>query len=172
MTWITHTTFAYFLGSLFGLPQAPVIAGSTAPDWTEDFFGIREHRGKTHYVTLWSSLLLTSLVLYLSLPEGLLKELTLYILSFSFGGATHIFTDALTVHGVPLGTANIRIRIGGIIKTGKLSEWLFLLLITLIFYPLSLSGTLEFGFSKYRKLLSNNIIDRKEYLEKRFKIFQ
>lgn len=174
MTWITHTTFAYFVSSLFGLPPAPAILGSTAPDWTEDVFGVREHRGKTHYVVFWSSIFILFLVLYLAIPPAktTIKELTLYGLSFSFGGLTHLFTDALTVSGVPLGTGNIRIRIGGLIRTGKISEWIFLIIITLIFYPLSVMGNLEFGFSKYRSYYQLHIIDRKEYLERRFKLFQ
>jgi hypothetical protein len=174
MTWITHTTFAYFVSSLFGLPPAPALLGSTAPDWTEDLFGVREHRGKTHYITLWSSAFLLSLVLYLSIPHNLptVKELTLYILSFTFGALTHLFTDSLTISGVPLGTGNIRIRIGGLIRTGKLSEWIFLAIITAIFYPLSLAGNLELGFSKYRNLYSLHIIDRKEYDERKFHLFK
>ncbi len=172
MTWLTHTTVAYFLSSLFGLPPGPAIAGSTAPDWTEDLFGVREHRGKTHYVTLWSSLFLISLVLYLSVQNPFWRELPYYLLSFSFGGLTHLLTDALTVSGVPLGVSNIRVRIGGLIRTGKLSEWVFLAICLLVFYPLSMSGNLELGFSKYRTLYRENVIDRKEYLERRFKLFE
>ena len=174
MTWITHTTFAYFVSSLFGLPPAPALLGSTAPDWTEDLFGVREHRGKTHYITLWSSAFLLSLVLYLSIPHNLptVKELTLYILSFTFGALTHLFTDSLTISGVPLGTGNIRIRIGGLIRTGKLSEWIFLAIVIAIFYPLSLVGNLELGFSKYRHLWELHIIDRKEYDERKFHLFK
>ena len=158
MTWVTHTTFSFFLSSIFGLSPISIL-GSTAPDWTEDLFGVKEHRGRTHYITLWSSAFLISLVVYLYTHW----ELPYLLLSFNFGALTHLFLDSLTVSGVPLGTGNIRVRIGGLIRTGKLSEWVLLAVMIAVFYPIQASD-IKIGFSKYRELRKVNIIDEKEYL--------
>ena len=48
MTWITHTTFAFFGASFLGLNVPLAVVGSTAPDWFEDLFGLREHKGMSH----------------------------------------------------------------------------------------------------------------------------
>ena len=167
MTWITHTVFAYFTSQLFGLSPFAVI-GSTSPDWFEDVFGIKEHRGKTHYVIFWFTLFVILFTLYLSTNNTLIY----HMLSFTYGGLTHLFLDALTVSGIPLGIYNMRIRIVGIIRTGKLSEWIFLACIFLIFAPLHQAGSLKFGFSKYKELYKQGIIDLREYNERKFKIWE
>jgi len=171
MTWITHTAFAFFSSSLLGLNTYLAVVGSTAPDWFEDLFGIREHRGVSHYLTLWFGAFLLSLIL-LSISNDLIHSFGFYLLSFVFGGLTHLLLDALTVSGVPLGAYRTRIRIGGLIRTGKLSEWVFLSFLVLVFVPLLSSGSLEFGFSKYKKLYEMGIIDKREYLERRFRFFE
>ena len=169
MTWLTHTTFAYLTAQILGLPPAPAILGSTAPDWGEDLLGIKEHRGKTHYITLWSSLFLLTLVLYLGAPNGLAKTLFLNLLTFTLGGLSHLLLDALTVAGVPLGLNRTRIRIGGLITTGKLSEWIFLGLILLILIPVKNSG-LTLGLTNYKELLKKGVIDKREYKEHRLEL--
>ena len=167
MTWLTHTTFAYFTSELFGLSPMAVL-GSTAPDWSEDLLGIREHRGRTHYVVLWFSAFITALSLYLVLESSLLY----HALSFIYGGLTHLFLDTLTVSGVPLGVYNMRIRITGLVRTGKLSEWIFLACLMIVFVPLHQAGSLELGFSKYKELHQEGIIDRREYKERKLKFWE
>jgi membrane-bound metal-dependent hydrolase YbcI (DUF457 family) len=167
LTWLTHTTFAYLTACLLGLPPAPAILGSTAPDWSEDLLGVKEHRGRTHYITYWSFLFLLTLVLYLGAPNGPAKTLFLNLLTFAFGGLTHLFLDSLTVAGVPLGLSRTRIRIGGLITTGKLSEWIFLGLILLILIPVKNAG-LTLGLTNYKELLKRGVIDKREYKEHRW----
>ena len=166
MTWITHTTFAYFTSELFGLSPLAVL-GSTAPDWTEDLFGIKEHRGRTHYVVLWFTAFIITLSLYLATKNTLL----FHALSFTYGGLTHLLLDSLTVSGVPLGAYKTRVRIVGLVRTGKLSEWVFLACLLILFVPLHRAGSLEFGFAKYKELYKKGVIDLREYNERKFKIF-
>ena len=166
MTWLTHGSFAYLTGVLFGLNPYFVVAGSTAPDWTEDLLGVKEHRGITHYVVLWAGAFLFSIILYGSLKN----DLTFNLLSFVYGGLTHLFLDALTVSGVPLGIGKIRVRIGGLIRTGKLSEWVFLALTLAVLYPITASGGV-FGLFPAKKLYEKGIIDLKEYRELRFHLW-
>ena len=166
MTWLTHTTFAYFTSELLGLSPLAVL-GSTAPDWSEDLFGIKEHRGRTHYITLWFTAFIIALSLYLTTKSAILY----HALSFVYGGLTHLLLDALTVAGVPLGASNMRIRITGLIRTGQLSEWMFLACLLIVFLPLHQAGSLKFGFSKYKDLYKEEVIDLREYNERKFKVF-
>ena len=166
MTWLTHTTFAYFTSQLLGLSPFAVL-GSTAPDWSEDLFGIKEHRGRTHYIVLWFTAFVIALSLYLTTKNALL----FHALSFIYGGLTHLFLDSLTVSGVPLGAYNVRIRITGLVRTGKLSEWVFLACLLIVFVPLHQAGSLKFGFSKYKDLYKEGVIDLREYNERKFKVF-
>jgi membrane-bound metal-dependent hydrolase YbcI (DUF457 family) len=165
MTWITHTTFAYLTSSLLGFNPYIASIFSTAPDWAEDIFGIKEHRGITHYVLIWGFLFLLSLILFFfKVPFS--KE----FVSLSYGGFSHIFLDALTKTGVPV-VKDRKIKIGGIITTGKLSEWVFLALVFIFFTPLHL-GDVKIGFSKWKTYYEKGIIDKREYLERRFKLWE
>ena len=169
MTWLTHTTFAFFSAQFLGLHAGLAVLGSTAPDWFEDLFGLKEHRGVSHYVVLWFFAFVVCLVFYFS--HGILKDFGFLALSFVFGGLTHLFLDSLTVSGVPLGVYRTRVRIGGLIRTGRLSEWVFLLFLLVVFVPLWSVGGFEFGFSKAKRLYEMGIIDKREFLERRFRFF-
>lgn len=165
MTWITHTAFAGLTSWIFGLNTGIAIAGSTAPDWFEDMFGIHEHRGITHYLTLWFAVFIFFLVLTLEkVPYADIG------LSFCYGGLTHLFLDSLTKAGIPLGIGKQRIRIGGLITTGKPSEWVFLALILVFLTPLTRLDV-KIGYSKWKDLYEQGIIDLREYEERRFKIW-
>jgi inner membrane protein len=165
MTWITHTAFAGLSAWIFGLHSGLAVLGSTSPDWFEDFFGIKEHRGITHWFSLWFLVFVFFLALSL---EGV--GWAVYPLSFVYGGLSHVVLDALTVSGVPLGFSKLRIRIGGLVRTGKTSEWVFLALIVVFLVPL-LRLDVKVGYSKWRELYDGKVIDRREYEERRFKIF-
>jgi len=166
MTWLTHGVFAFSTATLLGLNPYIAVVGATAPDWSEDLLGIREHRGPTHYLTLWSGVLLIALILYGSFKA----TWTFHLLSFVYGGLTHLLLDALTISGIPLGVGKIRIRIGGLIRTGKLSEWIFLVITLAVFYPLIHAGG-KFGLFPASELYKQGIIDLKEYRELRFHLW-
>jgi membrane-bound metal-dependent hydrolase YbcI (DUF457 family) len=166
MTWITHITFGSLSAGILGLNPIFAGLGSTAPDWFEDLFGVKEHRGLTHYVVLWLGAFVVSLIVLL-MYEG---SITMMLFSFVYGGLTHLFLDSLTVTGVPLGVGNIRVRIGGLIRTGKMSEYVFLFVVLIGFLPFWMTGS-SFSFFGAKKLYEKGIIDKKEYEELKFKIF-
>ncbi|NPA40834.1 MAG: metal-dependent hydrolase [Aquificae bacterium] len=165
MTWLTHTFFAGTTAHILGLNPAIAVIGSTAPDWTEDLFGINEHRGITHYLVLWFLALMLTFLLFLSHAPYSME-----LLSFTYGSMTHLFLDALTKTGIPL-YGKQRIRIGGLITTGRLSEWLFLALLILFLTPL-IKLDAKLGHSRYKELHKQGIIDRKEYNERKFKLWE
>ena len=165
MTWITHIFFASSTAHILGLNPAIAGIGSTAPDWTEDLFGIKEHRGITHWLILHISALLFSLLLFIYHAP-----LSHEALSFTYGTFTHIFLDALTKSGVPA-YGRTRIRIGGLITTARPSEWIFLALLIVFLTPL-LKLDVQLGYSRHRELYQQGIIDRKEYMERRFKLWE
>lgn len=164
MTWLTHTTFAGLTAWIFDLKVGVAVLGSTAPDWTEDLFGLNEHRGLTHYLAIWFGLVIFFLIFAL---EGF--KVAVYPLSFCYGGLSHIFLDMLTKTGVPL-IGKKRVRIGGLITTGKISEWIFLVLIVVFLFPLTRLDV-KFGYSKWKEYYQNDVIDKREYEERRFKIW-
>jgi len=167
MTWLTHSVFAYFSASVLGINPFIASLGSTAPDWFEDFLGVNEHRGITHYLVFWFGSLIISFIFYLLYPGNFL---TSAVFSFVYGGFTHILLDSLTVSGVPLGFGNVRVRIGGIIKTSSLSEYVFLAVVIFAFMPFVFTGS-SIGFNSYKGLYEKGIIDKKEYEELKFKFF-
>ncbi len=167
MTWLTHISFSYTTAYILGLNPFIAMMGSTAPDWGEDFLGIKEHRGITHYLTIWGFGLITGFIMWLFYPDVFFINV---ITSFMYGGFTHIVLDSLTISGVPLGIGNIRVRIGGLIKTGALSEYVFLGTFLLAIVPFLLSGS-TFSFSSSKNLYEKGIIDKKEYEEIKFKFF-
>jgi len=59
---------------------------------------------------------------------------------------------------------------GGLVRTGKTSEWVFLALIVLFLTPL-VRLDVKVSYSKWRELCDVGMIDRREYEERRFKIF-
>jgi inner membrane protein len=166
MTWLSHTAIGVITGEILGLNPILTGLGATAPDWFEDFLGIKEHRGITHYVIIWFPALIIISIIYLIKPEEIIK----YILSFVYGGVSHIILDSLTITGVPLGIRDIRIRIGGIIKTGGVSEYIFLVAVILPLLPFVLGG-ISIGINDAKGLYEKGIIDKKEYNEMKFKIF-
>jgi len=166
MTWATHTFFAFASANILGLPVIPAVLGSTSPDWSEDFLGIKEHRGITHYVVLW----VLAFVLAGGLWLWLRHDVLLWLVAFIYGGLTHLLLDSLTVAGVPLGVGRVRVRIAGLIRTGKLSEWVFLAVLVFAFSPFLLGGV-SLGWGKAWELYNQGVIDKREYLERRFKLW-
>jgi membrane-bound metal-dependent hydrolase YbcI (DUF457 family) len=129
------------------------------------------YRGITHYLWLWFLLFVVPLGFWLAGTGSEVLDTAFYwLVSFGFGVFSHICLDALTVSGVPLGVGKVRVRVGGLIRTGKISEWVFLALVLLLFTPL-LVFDVKIGINQWGQLYENGIIDRREYEERRFKFF-
>lgn len=176
MTWKSHTAIAVAVALPFSPASLPLaILGATAPDWLEyvaKFFGLHvKHRQETHY------LVIPILIIALSF----LIDFRGMILWFGIGYLTHWIADSLTITGVPI-APNARHKIhllGGKIKTGEPLE--YIVAFGLLAFSASISSTAielfnsEHGFNKYHidygYLQKNGIIDNKEALETRFKLF-
>jgi len=178
MTWKSHIAIATAVTLPFNPSVLPIaILGSTAPDWSEwilKFFGQTvKHRGATHYLIVPIGIIFLSLFIDF-------RELIFW---FGIGYLTHWFADSLTIMGVPLSPwDNSRIHFfGGKLKTGDMLEYIiaFSLLAMSITIAKPLLNNFDFFDKKvfsvfsmdYAELNDENIIDRKEYLERRFKFF-
>lgn len=180
MTWKSHVAIATAITLPFN-PAALVASnlGATAPDWLEHvlkFFGVRiEHRGATHYL----------IVPIIIIAISFIVDYKNMLFWFGIGYLSHWFTDALTITGVPISPwDNSRIHFfGGKLRTGDMLEYiiafsLLALSLTIAKPMLNLFKTeekTEVGFKvfgmDYDDLNKKNIIDNKEYLERRFKFF-
>jgi len=174
MTWISHGIIAYGLNSFIGFPVSTVILGSTAPDWTEDLFGVKEHRGQTHYLAYWIIAFIILLILY-----GIFRhQILFYGLGFIFGGLTHLFADSLTVSGIPVAPPKYKIPkiklLKGMIRTGRTSEFIFVGFFVLFIFlvkssfggqGLTLFNSCQGQEQSLCELYKDGIIDLKEFQE-------
>jgi len=179
MTWKSHIAIATAIVLPFNPAMLPsAILGSTAPDWSEwilRFFGINvKHRGATHYVIVPLTIIIFSFIF----------DYKDVIYWFGIGYFTHWFADALTISGVPLSPLDTsRIHFfGGKLRTGDMLEYIIafsLLAVSITIAKPILNNFIDYNgessfsvFSiDYEELNNRNIIDNKEYLEKRFKFF-
>lgn len=176
MTWKSHTAIAVAIALPFSPASLPaVILGATAPDWLEyvaNFLGLHvKHRQETHYLIIPLMLIALSFLI----------DFRALLFWFSVGYLTHWIADALTITGVPI-SPNSRHKIhllGGKIRTGEPLE--FIVSFGLLIASASMSSSAinlinqEHGFNKYHidygYLEKNGIIDNKEAIETRFKLF-
>ncbi len=179
MTWKSHMAIATAVTLPFNPAALPLsIIGSTAPDWSEwvlKFFGIKvQHRGATHYL----------IVPIFIIAFSFLFDFRSFIYWFGIGYLTHWFADSLTISGVPISPYdNSRVHFfGGKLRTGEMLEYIIafsLLAVSVTIAKPILNNFIDFtkesSFSvfsmDYKDLNDKNIIDNKEYLEKRFKFF-
>lgn len=179
MTWKSHIAIASAICLPFNPAVLPAsILGSTAPDWSEwilKFFGIKvQHRGATHYIIVPLAFIAFSFIF----------DFRDLIFWFGVGYLSHWFADSLTISGVPLTPYdNSRVHFfGGKLKTGELMEYIiaFSLLAVSVtvakpilnnFFDFSSESIFNVFSMDYEDLSSKNIIDRQEYLERRFKFF-
>ena len=180
MTWKSHIAIASAVTIPFNTALLPIaILGSTAPDWSEwilKFFNIRvQHRGATHYLIIPLAIIAFSFIF----------DFKNIIFWFGIGYLTHWIADSMTISGVPISPRDRhRIHIfGGTIRTGDMPEYIisFSLLACslLIFNPLKQyvnedkNEPLKFNvyYMDYKELYEKKIIDEKEYLDHRFKLF-
>lgn len=172
MKWINHLLIGGSLTATINPIMIPVaMLGSTAPDWLESLahrLGYRiKHRTITHYVSLWVLGMLFSL--FVIDFHGILFW-------FAFGGLTHLFCDALTVMGVPIGFwSDRKVHLfGGRLRTGQTGEYFiaFGVVIFSILFGWS-TGQFKDGFTpfffRWDQLYQNGIIDGYEWKKNRFR---
>jgi len=179
MTWKSHIAIATAITLPFN-PAALVVSnlGATAPDWLEQilkFFGIHvEHRGATHYLIVPIIIIVISFI----------TDYKNMLFWFGVGYLSHWATDALTITGVPISpwdTSRVHF-FGGKLRTGDTLEYviafsLLAMSITVAKPMLNFFKTEETEVSfnvfnmDYGDLNKKNVIDNKEYLERRFKFF-
>ncbi len=179
MKWINHCAIAASLTLPFNPSALPVsLLGATAPDWLEKLlllFGVKvKHRRETHY--------LSHILIALAI-SCFLAEIHPYFLWFMIAYLSHWFCDALTITGVPISplSKNNTTFFGGRIRTGEFKEYLLcfsILALSLWAFSPQLSKfiaqqQIKFNvyFMDYKELNELEIIDNKEYLERRFKFF-
>ena len=165
MTWISHIMVAEGINFVAGLPTATVIAGATAPDWTEDWFGIHDHRGITHWLIPWA---IAFIMTFIFPHTSYIK----YIQGFIFGVFTHLFCDSLTITGIPIGFSLGQIKLlKGKFKTGKAGEYIFAGCVFFLLYFFAYSTDIKImGSNRMKELLNQSIIDKREYKEQRWKL--
>lgn len=173
MKWINHIIIGGSLALAFNPALLPVaIAGSTAPDWLERVAGVFKihtgHRGHTHYVAVWS-------VLVVFFAFGF----DFYSIGFwfSLGALSHVLADSLTVSGVPFAWwSEKRFHLfGGRLRTGGREEYfisgIFACFAVLVGYGM---GTWEQGFFpfffQWHKLYQDGVIDAYEWKQNRFRV--
>lgn len=177
MTWKSHVAIASAICLPLNPPALPfAIIGSTAPDWLESvlppLIGRKlTHRKETHYLIIPIIIILIAILI----------DYKSFLFWFGVGYLTHWFADALTITGVPvspLSRHNVTL-FGGKIRTGDFIEYIiafgFLFAVLFIFKPSLNIFETERSFNAYLMdysyLNDNKIIDNKEFLEKRFKLF-
>lgn len=176
MTWKSHIAIATALTLPFNPAAIPAAAlGATAPDWLEwvlKFFGHEfPHRGATHYLIWPLAIIAASFIIDW---HGL-------VFWFGVGYLSHWLADALTIAGVPISPKDKHKvhLLGGKLRTGDTAE--YVLSFGLLAASAMISGDvltyLDGGhhFNKYHMdydyLEEVGIIDHKEAVETRFKLF-
>lgn len=170
MIWASHMAVASSVSYVIGLNPVAMNLGAVLPDLLEMVPGLKlKHRGLSHSLTVHG----VALILFWNIPY--VRDVWLGVL------IGHLFCDALTVSGIPMtGESGMRaILFGGKIRTGTMSEFMFVGAVAGITFLL-IGG----GFSSFRggggeestrrdwkALYKQGVIDKREYLEKRFTFF-
>ncbi len=172
MKWVNHIAIAGSVAAVIKPELVPVaIAGATAPDWLEWVLkacGQRiRHRTVTHYVSTWCFGLLFGLMIW---------DFHGIITAFCLGGLLHVFTDALTVSGVPLGWwSDQRFHLfGGRLRTGQPGEYLIAGAVVVVcavigWQTKSWSNSFYPFFYDWHGLYQEGVIDASEWKANRFR---
>lgn len=141
MKWVTHQSVGVLGAVALHMPPlavAGVFIGSTLPD-VLDFFLVRLgfqfnkiHRGHSHF-WVWYALAAMLMALGYQAAANLASQQIILVenalfgaFGVLFGSLSHILTDFMTVSGVPY-TLPVKKRVSlGLIRTGHVTEYLFL----------------------------------------------
>lgn len=142
MKWITHQTGSIALGVALNLSPLAIFAcftGAIVPDLIDQkISGVASspkkrqkifnqiHRGSSHWFGWWLLIFFLILMFVPPLCRDILAGIIL-------GAISHIILDFLTVRGVPLFPFSKKFNIAlPICSTGKISEYIFLVIMSLI----------------------------------------
>lgn len=159
---------------VLALDRDPVaVAGSTAPDWLEWVYTAAtrrriKHQAATHYVAAWLFGLLFGLFVW---------DWHHALAAFCAGGLSHVFCDALTAQGVPLGWwSDRRFHLfGGRLRTGMMGEYWVAGAVVAACFGLALltrhwgGGGYSPFFYDWAGFYNEGLIDPKEWKENRFR---
>lgn len=122
MKWISHGLIGVAVCAVFNPVAVPAaLAGSTAPDWMENLFGMAtgkrvKHRGYTHYLATWVAVCLFAQFVW---------DYNHLLFWFAAGGVLHWVADSITIAGVPVGWwSDRRVHLaGGRLRVGSGAEY-------------------------------------------------
>jgi len=105
MTAGTHVLAAILVAAVFNLPAIPAIVGSVLPDldlkkglpFPSKRTLFNSHRGITHHVAIPALMFLIAIWA----KDFVNSQLSIYLLSFSAGYASHLLLDSLNPLGIP-----------------------------------------------------------------------
>lgn len=174
MRWPSHIAIAASVCAVahpFAVPAA--VLGSTAPDWLEPVLSVIQrrkvrHRGITHHLTSWLSLMLFAWLIW---------DWRGWVFWFAAGGAIHWVCDALTITGAPVHWWSDRraTLFGGRVRTGGPSEYLVTGVIVgvcalLIWWQRDASDRFAPYFMNWPGLYEAGLIDASEWRTKRWEL--
>lgn len=173
MRWVSHIAIAASVCAVFAPYAVPAaVLGSTAPDWLEPVLSVVQrrkvrHRGITHHLTSWLTLVAFALVVW---------DWRGWVLWFAFGGAIHWVCDALTISGAPLHWWSDRrmTLFGGRVRTGGPSEYVVTGAVVAICAAViwARGGSADFlpYFMGWPSLYEAGLIDAAEWRAKRWEL--
>lgn len=165
MIWASHMAVASSVSYVTGLNSVAMNLGAVLPDLLEMVYPkTLKHRGLTHSLTIHA----VCLLLFWNIPY--FRDVWLGVL------IGHLFCDALTVSGIPAtGENGLRVVLfGGKIRTGTMPELFFVAIFSGICFLLVgnlISPTSGSMRRDWKVLYGHGVIDRREYIEKRFTFF-
>lgn len=174
MRWPSHIAIAASVCAVanpFAVPAA--VLGSTAPDWLEPVLSVVQrrkvrHRGVTHHLTSWLSLMLFAWLVW---------DWRGWVFWFAAGGAMHWICDALTITGAPVHWWSDRraTLFGGRVRTGGPSEYLVTGLVVaacalLIWWQRDASDGFMPYFMNWPGLYEAGLIDASEWRKHRWEL--
>ncbi|WP_297445785.1 metal-dependent hydrolase [Desulfurobacterium sp.] len=136
MTTGTHVLAGVAVALYFKLPIFPAVVGSVLPDidvgkrFPKKRTLFNAHRGITHHVAVPLIFICVAVVLKGSVPYAVYRD----ILSFAAGYLSHLFLDALTPLGIPIGFSYGQRFSFKLLKSGKVSE---IVVVTLLIFFLA-----------------------------------
>jgi inner membrane protein len=139
MTAGTHVLAGILVAAIFNLPVIPAVIGSIFPDidlkkglpFPPERTLFNSHRGITHHIIIPVFLFLVAIWT----KDFFSLQLGIYLISFSFGYASHLLLDSLNPLGIPYTTSYYPRLSLKLMKAGRTGEiFVILLLVSLLIF--------------------------------------